>query len=182
MNLYLDTEFTGLQQDAQLISLALVDENGEWFYAEFTDYDASRLTSWHQEHVIAHLLLSGEKEPSQLAQSGQTLLGDQPTIATALKEWLGRYDQIEIWTDAAAYDWVFFCELFGGALHLPKNIFYLPFDLVTLLKIKGLDPNAKREDILPAWKGPAGLEKHNALYDAFLLKAVYEALKSAKKS
>lgn len=37
MKLYLDTEFTDLHHEAKLISIALVDENGESFYAELTD-------------------------------------------------------------------------------------------------------------------------------------------------
>ena len=37
--LFLDTEFTGLHKDTTLISLALVDKQNRYFYAEFTDYD-----------------------------------------------------------------------------------------------------------------------------------------------
>jgi hypothetical protein len=37
MKIYLDTEFTGLHPEAKLISIALVDETGDYFYAELTD-------------------------------------------------------------------------------------------------------------------------------------------------
>jgi len=37
MKLYLDTEFTDLAPGAKLISIALVSETGEHFYAELTD-------------------------------------------------------------------------------------------------------------------------------------------------
>src|SRR5271165_2913871 len=37
MKLFLDTEFTDLRSDAKLISIALVDENENYFYAELTD-------------------------------------------------------------------------------------------------------------------------------------------------
>ena len=37
MRLYLDTEFTDLKPGAKLISIALVDENENFFYAELTD-------------------------------------------------------------------------------------------------------------------------------------------------
>lgn len=37
MKLFLDTEFTDLVPGNKLISIALVDENEEWFYAELTD-------------------------------------------------------------------------------------------------------------------------------------------------
>ena len=35
----LDTEFTGLNADCTLISIALVSECGKTFYAEFDDYN-----------------------------------------------------------------------------------------------------------------------------------------------
>ena len=41
MQLYLDTEFTGLEQSAQLISIALVSADERTFYVEFIDYDAT---------------------------------------------------------------------------------------------------------------------------------------------
>ena len=41
--IFLDCEFTGLQQHTSLISLALVAESGEEFYAEFTDSSKSPL-------------------------------------------------------------------------------------------------------------------------------------------
>jgi len=37
MNLFLDTEFVDLKSDAKLISIALVDENEDFFYAELID-------------------------------------------------------------------------------------------------------------------------------------------------
>lgn len=37
MKLFLDTEFTDLVKDNKLISIALVDENREYFYAELSD-------------------------------------------------------------------------------------------------------------------------------------------------
>lgn len=35
---YFDTEFTGLVQDAKLISIGMISEDGRTFYAESTDY------------------------------------------------------------------------------------------------------------------------------------------------
>ncbi len=44
--IFLDTEFTGLTQSTQLISLALVADTGEEFYAEFTDYELEDASDW----------------------------------------------------------------------------------------------------------------------------------------
>jgi hypothetical protein len=37
--LFLDTEFTGLHQNTTLISIGLIADTGDTFYAELTDYD-----------------------------------------------------------------------------------------------------------------------------------------------
>lgn len=41
--IFFDTEFTGLHKDTSLISIGLVSENGQKFYAEITDYDKSQI-------------------------------------------------------------------------------------------------------------------------------------------
>lgn len=56
MRLYLDTEFTDLHPEAKLISIALVDENGEYFYAELTDtYRLSQCSSFVKLYVLPFL-------------------------------------------------------------------------------------------------------------------------------
>ena len=174
MKLFLDTEFTGLHQNATLMSLALVAEDGRAFYAEFTDYDASQCDDWVRQHVLAHTRWLHEpgSTPGQWQENALSLcLGDQAQVRMAVEAWLGQFDQLEIWADCPAWDWVLFCELFGGALGLPQNIYYLPFDLVTLFKARQLDPDTNREAFV-GWPAPddAGGEKarHNALYDARL--------------
>lgn len=179
MTLFLDTEFTGLRQSAQLISLALVDLEGRWFYAEFTDYDETSLTNWHQEHVIANLFLQNGATPIFTEQEGLSINDDSGTIVRELEKWLSHYDKVEIWADVPAYDWVLFCELFGGALSLPKSIYYICFDFATLLKTKGFDADIPRETLAPNWSNKHKGFKHNSLYDAFLLRNAYRALSPA---
>ena len=58
--LFLDTEFTGLHQNTTLISLALVADTGEEFYAESAWYDETQINAWLQEHVLANRLLYHE--------------------------------------------------------------------------------------------------------------------------
>ena len=49
MKVFLDTEFTGLRQNTTLVSIGLVAENGDTFYAELTDYDKSQVDHWLQK-------------------------------------------------------------------------------------------------------------------------------------
>lgn len=181
MRLFLDTEFTGLTQAGQLISLALVSEDDRWFYAEFTDYDAARLSDWHRTHVVAHLNLTGSNigRPDRLRQ--WEAKGNTASITADLREWLSQFggtagEPVEIWGDCLAYDWVLFCQLFGGALHLPKQLFYIPFDLATLLKIKGIHPDIPREQFAFEENLPDGFAKHNALWDGRAIKKCYQRL------
>jgi hypothetical protein len=159
MKVFFDTEFTGLHQNTTLISIGLVTENGSTFYAELLDYDKSQVDNWIQENVIAHLTreYSGETE----------------AIKQKLEVWLSSYDTVEMWSDTLAYDWVLFNQLWGHAFNIPKNVYYIPFDIATLFKIKGIDPDINREEFAEMTEGGP---KHNALWDAKVIKACYEKL------
>jgi len=140
--IFFDTEFTVLAQNARLLSLALVPDSGPWFYAVCTDEDTSGLSAWHQDNIVPHLPLT----EAQLAAlpPGKYVRGNRLEVMTALLDFLGGFDKIIMWADVPAYDWVLFCELFGGALGLPNNIHYMVRDLATLLEAKGYDVDTDR--------------------------------------
>jgi hypothetical protein len=179
--IFLDTEFTELTQDAQLISLGLACENGDWFYAELDDYEPEAASDWVQANVIP--LLSGEK----LGRAGYvharpqtTCYGDTVSVYRSLLNWLRRYNQgqasIQFWADVYAWDWLLFTELFTGALMLPPQIHYMPGDLSTLLWAKGYDPDITRESLgtVTLQHPKLNLQKHQALYDALLELEVFK--------
>jgi len=171
--LFLDTEFTGLHQNTTLISLALVAETGEEFYAEFTDYDQSQVDPWIQEHVIDHLFVK-DHEHTYTGRCTLVLRGTHSMIADRLSTWLKQppFKQLEIWSDCYAYDLVLFNQLFGGALNLPKNVFYIPFDLATVFQVMGIDPDVNREEFAELKEDD--LPQHNSLRDARVQLACYQ--------
>lgn len=57
MNVFFDTEFTELGPKAQLISIGMVADNGQKFYAEFRDYDKENLNDWIKENVLSNLIV-----------------------------------------------------------------------------------------------------------------------------
>ena len=64
MKLFLDTEFTDLVPDNKIISIALVDENGEFFYAELTNtYELEDCSDFVLNFVLP-LLRGGEYKMS----------------------------------------------------------------------------------------------------------------------
>lgn len=185
--LFLDTEFTGLHKKTTLISLGIVSECGKSFYAEFTDYDTSQVNDWIRDNVISGLRLT---EPSfhfwtnRLHGSNLLCCGDTYFVRTELQLFLAHFEQIEIWSDCLAYDWVLFNDIFGHAFNIPKNINYIPLDICTLFKERGLDPDTSREDFIininESYSWDAKLfgpnPKHNSLYDAFVIRACYNKL------
>ncbi len=176
--IFFDTEFTGLRQDTTLISIGCVAEDGQCFYAEFTDYDKRQLNDWLKEHVIGALRFDKDipelpyrtKRPT-IEHGYWEANGTKKEVAEKLREWLAQFKNVEMWSDCLAYDWVLFCDLFGGALGIPANVYYIPFDIATLLKLKGIDPDVNREEYAP-FPG----HKHFALHDAQVIKACYEKL------
>jgi len=157
MKIFLDTEFTGLHQNTSLISIGMVAEDGRELYCELNDYDHEQVDEWLKTNVIANLY--------------NTNPINREAVAKAIEGFIEPYESVEIWSDCLAYDWVLFCELFGGAFGVPKNVYYIPFDICTLMKIKGVDPDIHRE----SFAGIQGV-KHNALHDARVIKACYEKL------
>lgn len=175
--LFLDCEFTGLVQNTSLISLALYKDEQCYFYAEFQDYDLQRCHSWIAANVLTKLWYKDEHELLIHEKQIIKIKAPTPLITEHLKNWLNEFEEIEIWGDVPVYDWMLFCELFGGSLNLPKNVFYSPFDLATLAKIKGLDPDFSRFEF--ASKHLSGLEEkmqHNALIDAKIESICYANL------
>lgn len=169
MKVFFDLEFTGLHQKTTLISIGCVSEDGQEFYLELTDYDASQLDDWLRTNVIAHLWHETKPIPIQ-PDNRWYVKSNRAGVADELRWWLSQWDSVEMWSDCLAYDWVLFCELFGGAFGIPKNVYYIPFDLATLLKLKGIDPDIGREE----YAGVTDGIKHNALWDALVIKACYE--------
>lgn len=173
VKVFFDTEFTGLHQDTTLISIGLVDENGRTFYAEFGDYDMTQVDEWIEKNVIENLLYRNVvcKAFEFAGSPSIAVKGNAPYVKDMLTRWIAPYDQVEMWSDCLSYDWVLFNQLWGHAFNIPKNVYYIPFDICTLMKIKGVDPDINREE----YAGMTG-QKHNALHDAKVIMACYEKL------
>lgn len=191
MKIFFDTEFTGLHQNTTLISIGLISETGKSFYAEFVDYDKSQVDDWLRENVIDNLIMwnsdvamlsispspngCDSRDPNNIKMIGST-----EYIKLKLSEWLLQFESVEMWSDCLSYDWVLFNHIFGDAFSIPKNVYYIPFDICTLMKIKGIDPDVSREEFVHEnYVGEfnpfdsMSIKKHNALYDAEIIKECY---------
>lgn len=187
MKVFFDTEFTGLHKNTTLISIGLVSEDGRTFYAEFNDYDKTQIDDWLENNVMVNLIMSPPKDGEQeyfsqsrfdldiplTQQCNIQMRGDKEDIKHYLTEWLHQFDFVEMWSDCLAYDWVLFNDIFGHAFNIPSNVYYIPFDICTLFKVKGVDPDINREEFAEV---DCNGKKHSAIWDAQVIKSCYNKL------
>lgn len=190
MKLFFDMEFTGLRQNTTPISLGIVSEDGKKFYAEFTDYDESQCNDWIKENVIKNLKLAGmgvgvsdtdENPPLRI------VMGDKRYIRQEANEWLRQFNKIQFVSDVCHYDFVLLIDLLangGTALDLPENISAechdLNMDIARHFHVSDLEAfDMNREKIMNDLCGPEDIvtgDKHNSLYDAEVIRAIWKEI------
>ena len=186
MKLFFDTEFTGLHQNTTLISIGIIAEDDSTFYAEFTDYDKSQVDDWLQKNVIDNLLFN--EFDTYISENNNNYIeikNSTNIIKNELEQYLNKFGTIEIWSDCLAYDWVLFNNIWGHAFNIPTHINYIPFDICTIFKMLDIDPDINREEfcginnntmMVDGVKYKEPILKHNALFDAKIIRACYEKL------
>lgn len=180
--IFFDCEFTGLHQNTTLISIWLVADTWEEFYAEFNDYDKTQINPWLEKNIIKNLEFNKSISYWYFWKKKVTLKWHSKSIKLYLIDWLRQFSEVEIWSDCLSFDWVLFNNLLADFSNwypeLPNNIYYIPFDICTLFKIKWIDPDISREDYV--WISD-NFNKHNALFDAQVIKMCYNKLMKSWK-
>lgn len=171
MKIFFDMEFTGLRQNTTLISIGLISEEGHTFYAETNYYDTLQVSPWIKENVI-----------SNLTESPENRYFSKGDLRKALLEWLDQFDYIEWVSDCCHYDFVLLIDLlFGDALSIPKKYGTVCYDINQLISDdycislqEAFDKS--REEILDSYGITYISTKHNALYDAKVIRKIYQCL------
>lgn len=146
MRIWFDTEFIDTGREIHLLSIGLVREDNETYYAEPSDVDRSLACPWVTKNVIPHL--HGPVKPrAEIAADVVKFSGIGP----------------EFWAYYGAYDWVLMCQLFGRMLDVPPHWPNFVMDLQQL-RIMTATRN------LPEQKSV----EHNALNDAIWTKQAWE--------
>ena len=177
MNIYFDTEFTGLHKNTSLISIGMITSDGDKFYAEIVDYDRSQLNDWLKENVINNLW-SVSKTIGECCQYNYYHVGTKRQIAEELKKWLSKFEHVQFVSDVCHYDMVLLIDLFGGAFDMPSNISPVCYDInqdiakfLNISQVEAFDVN--RECLLGICESKV---KHNALYDAEIIRMLYNLM------
>lgn len=176
MKLFFDSEFTGLNKSAKLISLGIVSENNQTFYAEFADYGP--VNGWIEENVIANLQMSKCSPGTEVhGPDAYAVKGAIEFVSDKLKNWLNSGEEIQFWGDCIAWDWVLLVDLIAeykdGYPTMPNGVSYIPMDICPLFWKAGIDPDVSREMFACL---PDLSSKHNALHDARIIRACFEKL------
>ncbi|MGF6489677.1 3'-5' exoribonuclease domain-containing protein [Pseudomonas frederiksbergensis] len=159
MRIFLDCEFTQLNQNSKLISLALVSESGEEFYVELTDtYSVEDCSDFVIQNVLPQL------DP---LRCGQSLVESQDSLRGFLS---GFSEELEVCSDAPQWDWSFFCDL-ACAVHQPwpVQVVSQPTNLTSLFN--QVNAEALEQVELPDLP-------HHALIDARMLAELFKILAS----
>lgn len=123
MRYFLDTEFAERPCSIDLISIAIVAEDGREFYAESSDFEDRMANEWVLRHVIPQLW-SRQADKSKfnawIRDGGTGGLMSREAIAKEVRIFIGD-DKPEFWGYYCDYDWVVFCWLFGSMIDLPKG-------------------------------------------------------------
>jgi len=181
--IYFDTEFTGLHQMTTLISIGCITDDGKTFYAEYTDFDKEQVTDWIKENVFSglkYVSMEGEVDPFMKKDVNEfQAVGDKEFVKDAFWTWINmlKFKNIRMYSDCLSYDWVLFNEYYAddkdGMKDL-RNINYIPIDLCTDLYTSNVDPDINREEFAE-YEGEE--EKHNALFDAEIIRKCHAKLK-----
>lgn len=184
MKIFFDTEFTGLHKDTTLISLGMISEDGRRFYAEFNDYDKTQVNKWIMDNVIAYMSFKDDYIPDLPISScsSYAMKADTATIKSRLIDWLNQFEYVELVSDVSHYDMVLFINIFGTAFDLPNHVCpacidinqmiadYHEVDIATAFDVS-------REEMLKVNDIKIKGNKHNALYDAKVIRALYNLMK-----
>lgn len=180
MNVYFDMEFEGLRKDAKVISLGMVADNGKELYFEFDDIDVNNQDQWVKDNVLANTALYGNKDVNQMITEDNYYKGNKEQAKGVLLHWLNQFDEVQFVSDVCHFDFVFLIDIFGSAFDLPKNV--CPFcydinqDIMNYFWISEKEAfDCSREEVLTNIGAEIKGDKHNSIYDARVIRAIYDA-------
>lgn len=179
MKIFFDCEFTGLHKGTTLISIGMISENGKKFYAELSDYDRSQVNDWINKNVLAYRWYHSGRFSWDIPH--YYIYGDKINVRHELKKYLSQFDTVELVSDCSHYDMMLFIDLFGTAFDLPSNVcpacYDLNQDIAKFHQVDGYTAfDISREEILSNNGIEIKGDKHNALYDAEVIRALYYVL------
>ena len=152
MRIWFDTEFIEDGRTIDLISIGLVREDGNYYYAINKECDYSKASAWVAKNVLPRLGSGSYFKRAEIAADIIKFAGEKP----------------EFWAYYADYDWVALCQLYGMMIDLPKGWPMFCMDVKQLAVMLGNPKLPKQSDE----------SEHNALEDARWTMGAWQYLQS----
>lgn len=153
---FLDTEFMEEPGWMQLLSIAIVSEDGtEKLYAINREADINRANDWVRKNILPRLFKEWGQYAATVEQIRHEILQiipARPTDEEKIKLW----QKPEFWGYYCDYDWVNFCWIFGKMIDLPNGY---PMYCLDLKQVSKLNDDLKFPQQDPS-------QEHHALNDA----------------
>lgn len=175
---FYDTEFLDDGQTIELISIGIVDDQRNEYYAVNADCDFSRIRDddWLWANVVPSLPTTKHSwdDPNQgrlitTLDTSVACVKPKWVIANEVRDFILNWPQRRLWADYAAYDHVALAQLWGPMVKLPDGIPMWTHDIEQLL-----------EQLPATFKKPRqAAGEHNALEDARHNKRVFDAAMKA---
>ena len=189
MYVFYDTEFTDLTKDADVISIGLITDGDQKFYGEITDFDHNKCSDFVKEQVLPNLgnpvLLPGGADIDDYVLS----VGTKEKVSADLMSWLESQRQenenIYFVSDVCHYDFVLLIDLLtngGSAIDLPnfispvcEDVNALIADFMDASQFEAFDFSREEflKDFLRIDVSKYASQKHNALFDAYVIREIY---------
>lgn len=165
MRIFYDTEFIEDGKTIDLISIGMVAENGDEYYAISREFDSTKASEWVCENVLSHLplrwkVISPDVTEECADYKWRTEIRDEVQAFV-----LAHGPKVEMWGYYADYDHVVLCQLFGTMMDLPRGFPMYTRDIKQLCVSLG-DPKLPEQ----------GKGEHHALLDARWNQIAYEFL------
>lgn len=135
---FYDTEFREDGRTIDLLSIGIVRETGESYYAVVSDadWDSVKKDDWLKENVWPGMPIRGlKREPYTVGgrteyrvtypgnlDTSSSLVKPKWVIANEVRDFLTATPNLELWAWYAAYDHVALAQLWGKMIGLPKGI------------------------------------------------------------
>jgi len=183
MKYFIDTEFNERPGLLELISIGIVSEKGDTFYAESCSFDKRNCNDFVKENVLDSLKYRIDRGRNTAHNNCGTQTINNKIVCRCFGEdiFIGQCingfisdtigmvdieDPIEFYGYYADYDWVLFCWLFGARVDLPTGFPMYCRDIKQMIDEKG-NPNKPTQKNI----------EHNALDDAIYHQELYEWIK-----
>lgn len=170
--IFYDTEFLENGKTIELISIGMVTEHGDSYYAVNATMPFGEILKheWLMKNVVPSLPTVGNPLDIDFHLNfNHPSVKSRSLIATEVSKFVLQNVNPSLWAYYGAYDHVVLCQLFGRMIDLPRGFPMWTNDLMTL--IRSLPDPPEQESVA-----------HNALNDAYWNRDTYRWIHGLRRT